>query len=78
MCADPHPLTEAERVLERADRLLKVPQAAILLNYSERQVKRLYASGQLAYRRMQNGAIRIPLSAVNAFKAHHDRSFSAD
>jgi hypothetical protein len=74
--ADPYPLTSADVLLERSERLLKVAQAAILLNYSERHVKRLYTGGQLEYRRMQNGAIRIPLTAINAFKAH--RTFFPD
>jgi excisionase family DNA binding protein len=74
MMADPRPLTPAERANERAERLLKVPQAAILLNYSDRHVLRLCHTGVLEHRRMQNGAIRIPLTAVNAFKAHHEQA----
>lgn len=70
---DPHPLTAAELDIERAERLLKVSQAAILLNYSEWHVRRLCQKGLLDYRRMRNGAIRIPLVSVNRFKAHHPR-----
>ena len=71
---DPHPLTPTEHAGERAERLLKVAQAAILLNYSEYHVRRLCAKGLLEHRRMQNGAIRIPITAVNRFKAHHARA----
>jgi excisionase family DNA binding protein len=68
--ADPRPLTLADQELARADRLLKVAQAAILLNYSERHVKRLYTAGTLRCRRMRNGAIRIPLAEVHRFIAN--------
>lgn len=72
--SDPYPLTPADVAIVTAERLLKVAQVGILLNCSEKTVRRLYRAGHLPYRRMARGGIRIPLAAVLVFRAHHPRA----
>lgn len=73
---DPHPLPAADDALartewERAERMVNLAQARVLLHCSESSLRRWRKKGLIREVRWANGWIYISLAEINRFKAHH-------